>query len=248
MFRSENSKGAGLDAEVTELSGLECCMLKRWFALSLKNGPSTNGNGASSNGLCAHGLEVMEAREETDHHAARAPSPDAVPKALTFEQIYMSGAVKPPQLRYGILKVAEMAGSTHLAGMTPEAKRCALLMALEAAGAEIEDLLQDALVRQRALHDYEEKQQERLSNFEAAKLDENRAIQAELDRITSQYMARIQANMDEVACQQDNFHDWQKRKQQECNRMTETAAFLVPQGNHNGTFAAVLERTSASRR
>jgi len=223
-------------------------MLKRWFALSLKDGTSTNGNGASSNGSCGQGLEVMETKEETDHRAVRVPPAEAVPKALTFEQIYMSGAVKPPQLRYGILKVAEMAGSTHLAGMTPEAKRCALLMALEAAGAEIEDLLQDALVRQRALHDYEEKQQERLANFEAAKLDENRSIQAELDRITSQYMARIQANMDEVACQQDNFQDWQKRKQQECNRMTETAAFLVPQGSHNGTFAAVLERTSGSRR
>lgn len=224
-------------------------MLKRWFALSLsENGTSTNGNGASSNGSGAHGLEFMETIEETDHRAVRAAPAEAIPQTLTFEQIYLSGTVKPPQLRYGILKVVEMANSTHLAGMTPEAKRCALLMALEAAGAEIEDLLQDALVRQRALHDYEERQQERLSNFEAAKLDENRAIQAELDRITSQYMARIQANMDEVACQQDNFRDWQKRKQQECNRMTETAAFLVPPGSHNGTFAAVLERTSGSRR
>ena len=134
--------------------------------------------------------------------------------------------------------------------MTPEAKRCALFMALEAAGAEIEDLLQDAVVRQRALNDYEEKQQDRLREFEAAMLEENRAIQAELDRITSQYMARIQVNVDEVARQQDNFRAWQKRKQQECRRMTDAAAFLVPQGSasHNGALTAVLERASAARR
>ena len=221
-------------------------MLKRWFALTLNdNGASANGNGASSNGTSGHGLQVMEREGE---NGSRPRSPEAPPKAPAFEQIYHSAAVKPPQLRYGILKVAEMAKSAHLAGMTPEAKRCALLMALEAAGAEIEDLLQDALVRQRALHDYEEKQQERLASFESAKLEENRAIQAELDRITDQYMARIQANVDEVACQQDAFHDWQKRKQQECNRMTETAAFLVPSESHQGTLAAVLERSSGTRR
>lgn len=227
---------------------LELYMLKRWFALTVnENGTSTNGSGGTSVGTPTHGMELMT-DEETERRPVRAASAEVIPKTPAFEQIYQSAAVKPPQLRYGILKVAEMASSSHLAGMTPEAKRCALLMALEAAGAEIEDLLQDALVRQRSLHDYEEKQQERLSNFEAAKLEENRAIQAELDRITSQYMARIQANVDEVACQQDYFRDWQKRKQQECNRMTETAAFLVPAGTHNGTLTAVLERTSLTRR
>jgi hypothetical protein len=123
-------------------------------------------------------------------------------------------------------------------------------MALEAAGAEIEDLLQDAVVRQRALNDYEEKQQDRLRDFEAAIAEENRAIQGELDRVTSQYMARIQLNVDEVARQQDNFRAWQKSKQQECHRMTDAAALLVPQGSvsHNSALTAVLERASVARR
>lgn len=219
-------------------------MLKRWFALSL-NGNGEK-NGTSSAGQVA---EVAAAvTEEGDTEPMKPPAIPAAPRLCGFEQIYQGAAVKPPQLRYGILKVIEMANSTHLAGMTPEAKRCALLMALEAAGAEIEDLLQDALARQRALHDYEQKQEELLSAFETAKLDENRAIQAELDRITSQYLARIQANVDDVACQQDALRDWQKRKQQECNRMSETAAFLVPTGTHTGTLTAVLERTSGIRR
>jgi len=40
-----------------------------------------------------------------------------------FEQIYRTAAVKLPKLAYGCLKVVEMAGSAHLAGMTPEFKR-----------------------------------------------------------------------------------------------------------------------------
>lgn len=227
-------------------------MLKRWFALSLNgngNGTRSEGPRGPAAGASGHTAELASVLdEEGASQPMRPPAEPAAPRLSGFDQIYQTAAVKPPQLRYGILKVLEMTNSPHLAGMTPEAKRSALLMALDAAGAEIEDLLQDALSRQRALHDYEEKQQELLSAFETAKLDENRAIQAELDRITSQYMARIQANVDDVACQQDAFRDWQKRKQQECSRMTETAAFLVPPGTHNGTLTAVLERTSVTRR
>ena len=56
------------------------------------------------------------------------------PGPPTFEQIYQNAVVKPPKLAYGVHKVAEMAGSGHLAGMPAEFKRRALLMALEAAG------------------------------------------------------------------------------------------------------------------
>ena len=169
-----------------------------------------------------------------------------VPKYGPFEQIYQTAAVKPPRLAYGILKVAEMMNSAHLAGMSAEAKRCSLLMALEAAGAEVEDLLQDAMVRQRALNDYEESQRNKLQAFEQSKLDENKKIQQELDRQTSQYMARIQANLDEVAREQDNFHAWQKNKQQESQHITEAAAYCVPQGSVAGigSLTAVLERVT----
>jgi hypothetical protein len=230
---------------------LEFCMLKKWLNFTF------NGNGASSTGSLGpgpenHGLQLAEMDEEDERPSARPLSSDgaAPPKTAGFDQIYQNAAVKPPQIPYGILKLMSMAESPHLAGMTPEAKRCALLMALEAAGAEIEDLLQDAVVRQRALNDYEEKQQGRLRDFEAAKTEDNQAIQAELDRITDQHMVRIQANADEVVRQQDSVRGWQKRKQEECRRMTEAAAFLVSEGgtNHHRTLTAVLERASGTRR
>jgi hypothetical protein len=230
-------------------------MFKKWLAFSF------NSNGASSSGLLGtgphHAVEPMGPDAEDDPRVGRSPSSTLStlstappPKPSSFDQIYQNAAAKPPQICYGIPKIMEMVDSPHLSGMTPEAKRCALFMALEAAGAQIEDLLQDAVVRQRALNDYEEKQQDRLRDFEAAILEENRVIQAELDGITSQYMARIQVNVDQVARQQDDFRDWQKRKQQECRRMTEAAAVLVPQGSgvHSSSLTAVLERASAAWR
>jgi hypothetical protein len=222
-------------------------MLKKWFTL-----PTLDEAAPQPKPLLATPAKPSASSEETSA-APRAPtavvtnSQNSLPKYGPFEQIYQTAAVKPPRLSYGILKVAEMVNSAHLSGMSPEARRCSLLMALEAAGAEIEDLLQDAVVRQRALNDYEEGQSTRLQSFQQNKLDENKKIQQELDRLTGQYLARIQANLDEVAREQDNFHVWQRTKQQEAQRITEAAAYCVPQGNSASmsSLTAVLERATA---
>jgi len=167
-----------------------------------------------------------------------------------FEQIYQNASARPSRLPYDILKVSEMLTSQHLAGMSTETKRASLLMALEAAGVVIEDLLQDAVARQRALNDYEESQRAHLKDFENAKIEENRQIQAEIDKITNQYVTRIQSNLDEVARAQDDLRNWQKQKQEEAQRITEAATYCVPPGAaaSNGTMAAMLERATVGRR
>ena len=105
-------------------------------------------------------------------------------------------------------------------------------------------------MRQRALNDYEQAKVEELQKFEAAKAAENAKIQAEFDRLTSQYLGRIQANLDEVARAQDQFRAWQKGKHQESQRITEAATLCVPQGSAaNGiSLTQVLERATLARK
>lgn len=168
-------------------------------------------------------------------------------KFATFDEIYRNAPVKPPRALYGILKVAEMVNSPHLAGMSPAAKRGSLLMAFDAAGVQLEDLLQDAMVRQRALNEYEEGQYKSLKEFEATKANENEAIQAEIDRINAVHTARIQSNLDQVARREDDFRIWKKRKQQESEVMAEAAALCAPPENANNisSLAASLARYGA---
>jgi hypothetical protein len=174
---------------------------------------------------------------------------NAAPLLGTFEEIYSTAAVKPPGRGYTILKVAEMLQNRHLADMSPDAKRNSLMMALEAAEIEIGELLQDAVTRNRALDEYEEKRQEELRSFESVKQEENDKLHAEMERLTSQYMSRIQANSDHVAREQDSFRAWQKRKQQESQRITDAATFCVPQGNGPtpNSLSALLERVVVQR-
>lgn len=221
--------------------------------LQLSNGNheelSNDGPGAGCNGRMPAVVEPEEAR--TGVTGAGSAKGEQTPALLTdFEQIYQGGAAKPPRLPYGVLKVAEMLNSPHLCGMPAESKRGAMLMALDAGDARIEDILQDAIVRQRILNDYEEARQRELQNFEAATEEQNRAIQAEMDRVTSQYMVRIQCNLGAVARAQDNFRVWQKRKQQEVQRIAFAAASCVPEASApaaaSGGLTVVLERASSA--
>jgi hypothetical protein len=204
--------------------------------------------------------QETEAPKPARHSASvvRLPSPSEVtettPKAAapalgTFEEVYATTGIPRPEKGYTILKIADMLDNRHLADMTPDGKRNSLMMALEAAEIEIGELLQDAVTRNRALDEYEDKRVEELKAFEAAKGEENNKLHAEVERLTSQLMARIQANTADVAREQDRFRAWQKRKQQESQRITDAATFCVPQGNGataNG-LSAVLERVAVRR-
>jgi hypothetical protein len=230
-------------------------MLKRLFQFSSNGHGSAEAEpagpdsavGASTVTPCDEWRQPLRA---ADFSPPRTEPAGVSPKSSGFEQIYQTAAVKPPRAAYSILQVAEMTNSPHLAGMAPEMRRCALWMALDAAHMDPDQLLQDAMLRQRALNDHEDALAERLRSFETVKADENRAIQAELDRITSQHVARIQTNLDAVAHAQDDLQSWQERKRQECQRISDAASFCVPQAGESGMhgLAAVLEQASKPRR
>ena len=149
---------------------------------------------------------------------------------------------------WGIAKTMEMLNSPHLAGMLSDAKRCALLMALEAAGTSVESLIQDAVYQQRLLDQQEEAREAKMRRMEASRLEENRKVQADLDRLTVKHMQRIRANLDAIARGEEDFRAWQKEKEQEAQRMTDAAAFCVPHGHatHNANLS-VLEPVRVAR-
>ena len=193
--------------------------------------------------LLGPGQAATEWPERNTRKPATPPSPPP------FEQIYQTAAVKPPKLAYGIQKVADMGNSAHLTGMSPVFKRKALLMALEAAGTDVGEVLNDVVTRQRALKEYEEGYLEKVNQFEAAQLEQNRGWKAELDKITGQFQERINANLDAVETWHEGFREWVKNKQQEVQRLTEATALCVQHEteedddeSRNGKVLAIAQR------
>ncbi len=122
-------------------------MFNNWFA-------NANGRSTERNEQLKRLPDPRQAPTEWPDRNNRKPVASPIPP--TFEQIYQTGTVKPPKLAYGIQKTAEMGNSPHLAGMSSGFKRKALLMALEATGTDVGEVLNDVVTRQRALKEYEE--------------------------------------------------------------------------------------------
>jgi hypothetical protein len=93
------------------------------------------------------------------------------------------------------MKVADMLQSEHIRNLPREVKRSSVLVALEAAGVAIQDVIQDAVKRDRALDAFERVQQKALEELEVRKSQENQQIQAEMDRLVAEHRSHIQANM-----------------------------------------------------
>ena len=201
-------------------------MFRRLFQAS-PDEPQTQGDSAQNN---------VTNNNNMDHPGlGRFPS---------FDEIYRSGPADQTNLPYDIMKVARMLDSPHISSMSVESKRGSLMMALEAAGAEPKDILQDAMVRQRALSDYEDAQQKKLRDFESFKGEQNRIIQEELDQINAEYLARIQVNVNEVAKQQDALRAWQKNKQHELTVIAEACGYLAPPEASGNNLIAALDRAA----
>ena len=178
-------------------------------------------------------LEPSDRGDKPKSHSNPASLPEAAADAnsthqspgdlLSMDDIYRAAGILAPRMGYSIRKVADMLASDHLRGVSDEMKRASVLMALDAAGISVDEVLRDAAMRQSAINSYESDQWEHFEEYWAAKASENSHIQSELERITAQYQERIKRNLDEIAREKVIFATWQTMKQQEAQRIGEAA-------------------------
>lgn len=152
----------------------------------------------------------------------KAPAPP-----LSFGEIYNAADIQPPNHGYTILKVADMLKSPHIAALPSEVKRSSVMVALEAAGVRIEEIVQDAVRRDKALDTFERLQQKQVEDFEAIKIEENRKLQAELDRFVAEQKAKIKANSEEAEKRKESFFSWRVQKQIEEQKIADAVSHFV---------------------
>ena len=75
---------------------------------------------------------------------------------------------------------------------------------------------------------YERVLEKNLGELEAQKTEENRRVEAEMERLVAEYRARIQANNDEIAKEKERFYGWRLQKQQEEKKLPEKPAPKTP--------------------
>ncbi len=152
---------------------------------------------------------------------------EPVADPTSFDQIYHAAEVQVPAHGFTIFKIADMLKSEHIRTLPVEIKRSSVLLALDAAGVKLQDVIEDAVRRDRALDTFEVVQQRALDQLDAKKTDENRKLQEEADRVLNELRTKIQANNDEVARERERMQTWRLQKQQEERRIAEAVAPFV---------------------
>lgn len=207
-------------------------MAKKWYELfvSVEPASTVSGEGTSEASSAAEGLSsaaqtVAEiAAGVTAEPAFTAPAQCG---PISFEEIYTAADINAPSHGYTITKIAEMLQSEHIRNLPSEVKRSSILLALEAAGVNLKEVIEDAVRRDRALDTYERVLQKSVEELEAAKKDENRQIEAELERIMAEHRTRLQANNDALAREKERFFSWRMQKQQEEKKIADAVSHFV---------------------
>ena len=120
-----------------------------------------------------------------------------------------------------------MLHSEHIRNLPRDVKKSSILLALEAVGAPVQDVVQDAMKRDQALDTFESVQERALNQLEAQKTQENQQIQAEIDRLLADHKARIQANNEQVAKEKERFFAWRLKKQEEEQKIADSVSYFV---------------------
>ena len=183
---------------------------------------NSNGEGVRENRAPQAGAAVEPLADPMHDGVASFPV-----ELARVEDIYRTAGIMNPRSGYSIGKVIEMLNSEHTRELSKEAKRAAVLMALDAAGVPIDEVLQDAKARQDALDSYEAGQRRDLEAEWQRKAEENVQIYAELERVKGRYMARVARNLDGVAREKTAFNSWLTMKQQECQSISQAAELCV---------------------
>jgi hypothetical protein len=162
--------------------------------------------------------------------ATLAPEPQfttPVSDPTSFEEIYRAAEIPPPPKGYSILKVSHMLESEHIRTLPSDVKKSSILVALDAAGVDVKEVIQDAIRRDRALDTYERVEQRAVEELEGRKAKENADIQAQIDKYVTEQRAKIQSNNDAVSREKERFNGWRLKKQQEEKKIAEAVGYFV---------------------
>lgn len=204
-------------------------MTKKWYnyIVSIDETPTDAPDTSKASRAGAQKSASQSVAEIAASVAAEPKFTNPIADPTSFDEIYRAAEIPAAPQGYSILKVAQMLESGHIRNLPSDVKKSSVLVALDAAGVNIKDVIQDAVQRDRALDGYERVQQRALNELEASKTRENNQIQADIDKYVTEQRARMQANSDAISREKERFAGWRLKKQQEEKKIADTVGYFV---------------------
>jgi hypothetical protein len=147
----------------------------------------------------------------------------------TFDEIY--GAADLPtedeSQQFTIFKIERMLGSEHLLDMSNRTKAASVMVALEASSVGLQEIIQDAITRDKALDNYDDIFRSTLKDLEDQIKFDNDLLETEVQEFAQRKRQEIAANNERLNASRMAYENWATRKTEEEQRLFDTVAVFV---------------------
>jgi Asp-tRNA(Asn)/Glu-tRNA(Gln) amidotransferase A subunit family amidase len=197
---------------------------KKWYNYFVETNPSGADSSAQPAGPSPRVTDLVAdaGAETTFAEPVAAPGEQA-----DLNAVYRSAQIPTPPHGYTVLKVAEMLHSEHIRALPDEVKKKSIMVALDAAGVKVADIVEDAVHRDRALDTYERVLIKNLETTRAGKERENAQLESEINERIAELRKRIADNRAEIDREQSEVEAWRARKREEENRIADAVGHFV---------------------
>lgn len=152
----------------------------------------------------------------------------AVPAQVAdFTAVYREAGVEIPPHGFGIEKVAEMLQNKRLASLPREAKAAAVLAMLETAGVSPQDVIQDAVLRDKSLDAFEAAKEREAQDLKKKNEAQIQKMKAELEDVIRRINEEVERLRRESEAASETFAQLQARKRREEERLFELVSYFA---------------------
>jgi len=151
---------------------------------------------------------------------------------FSLEQVYTSARIQDPSHGFTVYRLIEMMDAEEFRSLDPPTRAkviSGMLKRLPTGAVEVEDIVKDAALRDRALDAFERFLADRQARREQEVEEKNRALQKEIDELTQVNTEQMQANLAGIEAEKTRFERWRERKRAEEDRLFAAVAPFVEQ-------------------
>lgn len=202
-------------------------MAKKWYSYFVVTEESTdvaNPVGAAGVVSAPEPPRVTDVVPDAEAGTTLSTPPDST---IDLNEVYEAAKIAAPAHGYTVLKVADMLRSEHISTLPVEVKRKSIMVALDAAGVKVTDIVEDAVRRDRALDTYERVLQKHVEARSADVAAENKRLEDEIAQKVADLRAKIDENTQALAAERQEFQAWQARKQHEEATIADAVSYFV---------------------
>jgi len=146
---------------------------------------------------------------------------------VDLELVYRSAQIPTPPHGYTVLKIAAMLESEHIRALPDDVKKKSVMVALDAAGVKVSDIVEDAVHRDRALDTYERVLMKNLEETRGQKERESAALEQEINQRVAELRKQIAENRAEIEREHSELEAWRARKREEEDRIASAVGHFV---------------------